>query len=275
MALLDNRMTAGASGATSGATCVLGPGVGSTGAASRATANVAAAMGSAADTSVTITSDAAGATGVTNTRAGAAGDTCTSITTVAMVSTIASGATLTTGTSSHEDKTNKTQATIRLPSPKANPNKDLHKTPINNQRRLMAHFHIFLLHDSPNITHINDAENRPVVGIINIPKSSTIWVLRSFGVRTNLTGGYSPTYGKIIYFTGHGSSTNPTQAMVLPREVLHKTPIRVPNQDNFERKLINTQAFPLFKKSNFRHDGNILKAMHVIPFLVYNISMQT
>ena len=139
----------------------------------------------------------------------------------------------------------------------------------------MAHFHIFLLHESPNITHINDAENRPVVGIINIPKPSTIWVIHSFGVRTNPTGGYSPISGKIIYFTGHGSFANPTQAMVLPREVLHKTPIRVPNQDTFERKLINTQAFPLFKNSNLRHDGNILKAMPVSPFLVYDISMQT
>ena len=82
------------------------------------------------------------------------------------------------------------------------------------------------------------------MGIINIPKSSTIRVLHSFGVGTNPIGGSSPISGKILSIVGDGFSANPPQAMVLPREVFQKTSIRVPDQDAFEHKLNNTQSFP-------------------------------
>ena len=91
-----------------------------------------------------------------------------------MVSTTAAGVALTTGSASHEDKTNKTQATIILNLPTAKLDKELQTTPIKDQIRLVAQLHTFLLQDSTNLTQINGAENKPVMGIINIPKSSTI-----------------------------------------------------------------------------------------------------
>ena len=57
--------------------------------------------------------------------------------------------------------------------------------------------------------------------------------------------------------------------MVIQREVFHKTSIRVPNQDAFEKKLTNTQSFPLFKNANLTHKGIILKLMSISAFLVY------
>ena len=53
-------------------------------------------------------------------------------------------------------------------------------------------------------------------------------------------------------------------------EVLHKTSIRVNNQDDFEHKLINTHLSPLFKNSNLQHEEIIIKAMPISAFLVYN-----
>ena len=85
------------------------------------------------------------------------------------------------------------------------------------------------------------------MGIINTPKSITIRVLHSFGVGTNFIGGYYTISVKRISLAGNVSSAKPPQAMVLPRKVFHKTYIRVSNQDDFERKLINTQSLTLFK----------------------------
>ena len=141
MALLDDRTTAGAAGAsdaTSDATVVLGNRAGGTGAAGAVdSANAAAAMGSAADAGVALKS---GAGGVANTGAGRTGVVA-----------------LTTVKVSYKDKTNETQANIILPSPTANLAKELHKNPIEKQSRLVAHIHTFVLQYSPNITHLNDS----------------------------------------------------------------------------------------------------------------------
>ena len=59
--------------------------------------------------------------------------------------------------------------------------------------------------------------------------------------------------------------------MVLPREVFHRTSVRVPNQDTFKHNIINTKALPLFKKPNLHHKDIILKAMTIISFLVYYV----
>ena len=99
--------------------------------------------------------------------------------------------------------------------------KDIQKTLLGDQNRLSAQIHTFLLQDSLDIIKINNSDKNPVVGIINIPKSSTIRVLHYFGVGTNPIGGSSPISGNIIFLVGNGSSENPPQAMVLPREVLH------------------------------------------------------
>ena len=136
--------------------------------------------------------------------------------------------------------------------------KELDKTPTHDHFRIAAHLQAFLLHDSPDLTQINDAENKPVVGIINIPKSSTIQVLHSFGVGINPIGGSSPIAGKILSLVGDGSSANPPQAIVFPREVFHKTSIRVPDQDYFEHKINNTQSFPLFKNAYLTHEGIVI-----------------
>ena len=45
----------------------------------------------------------------------------------------------------------------------------LDKTPTHEQFPA-AQLHAFLLQDSPDLTQLNDAEKKPVVGIINIPK---------------------------------------------------------------------------------------------------------
>ena len=218
MALLDDGMTVGADGATSGATGVSGTRAGGMRAVgATVTANAVATMGAVEDAGVAlavVVTGVCGATGDVSTGAGGAG---TSTATAAMVTTADAGADLTTGTVNHEEKTNKTQATISLPSPTGNLAKELHKTPIDNQRLLSVQIHTFLLQESPDLTQINDAENSPVVGIINIPKSSTIWVLHSFGVSNNPIGVSSSVSGNILSISGDGSSSKPSQSIVLPR----------------------------------------------------------
>ena len=108
------------------------------------------------------------------------------------------------------------------------------------------------------------------MGVINIPKTSTIRVLHYFGVGTNPIGGSSPITKKILSLVGNVSSDNPHQAMVLPREVFRKNSIRVPHQNDFEPKLIHTQSFPPFFNENFTHEGIILKIIPISDFLVYN-----
>ena len=102
-----------------------------------------------------------------------------------MVGTTDSGTSRTTGTANQEEDPDETQAIIILTAPKENLAKELEKTPLYEQILLAAQIYALLLQESPDITHLNDAENKPSVGIINIPKSSTIRVLHSFGVGTN------------------------------------------------------------------------------------------
>ena len=159
---------------------------------------------------------------------------------------------------------------ISLPAPKANLTKELDKTPIYEQSCLVAQLHAFLLQDSPDITQLNFSKIKAVLRIINIPKSSMIRVLHFFGVGTNPIGGSSPIAGKILSLVDDGSSANPPQAMVIPREVIHKTSIWVTDQDSCEHKLNNTQASPLLKNANFTQEAIILKIMPISAFLVYN-----
>ena len=198
MALLNDGLTAGTAGATgaanatratgsstSVATGVMGAGAGSTG-----------ASGATANTGPALPEDATGATGapgsgtttvVASTGEGiedAPGATGTSTATVAMVGTTTAGTARTTG-KSRQEYPDETQEIISLPALKANLYKELYKTPTYEQRRLAAQSHALLLQDSPVIIQLNDAENNLFVGIINIPKSSTIRVLHSFEVRTN------------------------------------------------------------------------------------------
>ena len=107
------------------------------------------------------------------------------------------------------------------------------------------------------------------MGIINIPKSITIRALHSFGVGTNPIGWSYPIDDKILSLAVNGPSDNAPQDMVLPREVFHKTSIQVPNKDDFEHKLINTQSFPLFKNANLHHKEIIIKVVPINTFLFY------
>ena len=199
-------------------------------------------MGATADSGTALPSDVAGAAGAGTATivaitgvcsSGTPRSTDTSTATAAMVGTTNTGNARTTGTASQEEDPNKTQASIRLPVPKANMSKEIRNNLLYDQRRLAAHIHAFLLQDSPDITQINDAEHNPVVGIINIPKSSMIRFLHSFGVGSKPIWGYPPIAGKIQSLVGDGSSDNPPQAMVLPREVFHKNSIQVPDQYAF------------------------------------------
>ena len=156
-------------------------------------------MGATAGAGAALPEDAKGAPGaagagtasaVVITGAGSAGaprTTSTSTSMAAMVWKTNAVTFRTTGTASQEDRDEK-QASIILPSPKANLSKELYNNPTDEQRGLAAQFHDFFLQDSPDLTHLNDAGKRPVVGIINIPKSITIRVLHSFGVGTNPIG---------------------------------------------------------------------------------------
>ena len=123
-----------------------------------------------------------------------------------MVWTTNAGTARTTGTASQEDP-DETQASISLPAPKANLSKELCKTPTHEQRRQAAQLHAFLFQDSPYTNQLNDAENNPLVGIINIPKSSTARFLHYFGVGTNPIGGSPHFTGNTLYLVGDGSST--------------------------------------------------------------------
>ena len=186
-----------------------------------------------------------------------------------MIGTTNDGTARTTSTASQEEPY-ETQARISLSAPKANLDKDLYRTPTHYQSNLLAQLHAFLLQDSPNLTQLNDAENKPVVRIINYPKSSTIRVLHSFGIGTNPIGGSYPISGKIISLVGDVSPANDPQDMVFPRELFHKTSIRLPNQDDFEHDLNNTQSLPLKKNPNFTHEGIVINIMPVSAFLVYD-----
>ena len=75
--------------------------------------------------------------------------------------------------------------------------------------------------------------------------------------------------GKIFYLADYGSPKNPLQAVVLPREFFHKKSIQVPTQEAFDRKIIISQAFTIFKNANVHNEEIILKAMSIGAFLVY------
>ena len=211
MASLDDGLTAGTAGTegkvsavritgitTGVATGVAGAGAGRKAAVgAKSTSNSAAAMGTTADAGTALPADATGAAGSAGTGTdtvvkrngtGSAGDpraTYTSTFTAAMVGTTNAGTARTMGTASQEEYPDETQAITSLTAPKENLAKELDKTPLYEQIRLEDDIHALHLQDSPNLTHLNDAENKPAVGIMNIPKSSTIRVLHSFGVGTN------------------------------------------------------------------------------------------
>ena len=105
------------------------------------------------------------------------------------------------------------------------------------------------------------------MGIINIPKSSTIRVLHSFGVETNPIGGSSPINVNTFSLAGYDSYTNPPQSMVLPRDFFHKTSIWVPDKYSFERRLIHTQSSPLLKKTHPWRDHPKDQAHQSLPGL--------
>ena len=198
MASLNDGPATGTVRATGSATGVAGARAGSTGAVgATATANAAAAMGATSDAGTALSADAASAacTGTATVFAsngacsvGALGATCTLTSTAAMFGMSNAVTACVPGTESQEYP-DKTQASTSLPAPKANLTKDLYKTPTHEQCQLTAQIHAFLFHDPPDLTHLNDSENKPDVGIINTPKSSTIQVLHSFGVGTNPIGG--------------------------------------------------------------------------------------
>ena len=134
------------------------------GATSRA--NEGVPMGATADVNAAITENydreagANRATGVASSGAvgaGIIGATSKSTTTNAVVSMNAVCTTLSTGTAIHADKTDETQIVISLPSTMANLSKKLYNNSIHKQCHILAHIHIFLLQDSPNITQLNDA----------------------------------------------------------------------------------------------------------------------
>ena len=248
MASLNDGLTAdtasatgavGGAGTTDSATGVMGAGTGSTGAAgATSTANAAATMGATADSGTNLPANATGTAGagtdtvVVRTGAGSSGAPGNTVTSTAMAAifwTTNAVTARTTGTASQEDL-DETQASISLYAPKANLAKELYNTPTQEHLLLAAQIHSLLLQDSPDRTQLNGAENKPVVGIINIPKSSMIRVLHSFGVGTKPIGVSYPIYGKILSLVGNLLSTNPPQAMLLPREVFHKTSTRVPDQ---------------------------------------------
>ena len=181
MVSIDDGTTSGAAGVTGNATGVAGAGAGRTGAASAAaTSNTAAVMGATANVGAALPEYATGAacaasagtaTVVASTRSGRTGNprsTGTSTDMAAMFRMTNSGTARTTGTASQEDL-DKTRLSISLPARKANLAKCLEKTPTYNQCRLAAQIHAFLLQDSLNLTRLNDAGNKPVMGIINIP----------------------------------------------------------------------------------------------------------
>ena len=207
-----------AASATGFATGVTGAGAGSTGAAGAiATSNAANAMGATFDDGAALLADNDGVAGAGTATvlastgacsACAPGYTGTSTATAAMVGTTNSGTTRTTGTAIKEDPDD-TLASISLPTPKGKMTKELYKNPNHYQLRLASQLHTFLLQDSTNLTQLNDVEKKLVVGIINIPKSSTIRVLHSFGVGTNPIGGSFTIVINIISLVGDGSSANP------------------------------------------------------------------
>ena len=236
-------------------TNVVGAGSGSTGAiGTTATANAAAAMGATVDAGAALPEDATGPTGTgTSTviarngvvSAGSPRVTETSKSTAAMVEKTNVITDLNTGITSQANKKDKTQATISLPEPKASLAKELYKTPTHQQRCLAAQLQKLLLQDSPDLTKLNGAGKKPVVGIINIPKSSTTRVLQSFVIGTNPIVGSYPITSKILSIAGYGSYANPTQAKVIPMKAFHKTSIWVPHQDDFEQNITNTHSFSL------------------------------
>ena len=97
-----------------------------------------------------------------------------------------------------------------------------------------------------------------------------IRVLHSFGIMDNSIGESSPIAFKILSLAVNGYSTKTPKAMVIPREVFHKTLIRVPYQDTFGHKIINAQASPLFKNVNLHQKRIIHKDMTISAFLVYD-----
>ena len=221
MVLINDRPTAGTSGVTGSATGVAGTGAGSTGATgATATGNDVADSGAALLADTTGTANTGTSTVVASTsagRTGAAGATGRSTATSDMVITTVNGIALATGTAIQADKIDETQERISLPPTKANLAKELHNNQTNEHHLLTAQIHTFLLQESPNLTQLNDAENNPVVGTLNIPKSIMIRVLHYFGAGTNPIGVSSLISVKILSLVGNGSSTKPTQSMVFPR----------------------------------------------------------
>ena len=248
-------------------------GAGGTGTAGATdTANSAASMVSAATTGAAAAAGATLATGAASATAtpGVTGATSTTCAIVVVANTVTPNAPGTVNTNAVSAADQETQSNIILSSPTSTLDKDFHKTLLNEQLRLEAQLHTFLLQDSPDLEKLNDTDNNPVLGIINIPKSSTIRVIRFFGVVTNPIGVSSPISGKILSIASDGSSKNLPHIMVLQRGVFHKTSIWVPTQEAFDFKIINSQAFPIFKNTNVYNEDIILKAISIGVLLVYD-----
>ena len=147
------------------------------------TSNSATAMGAAAVAGVDLTTSDTGTTSTTNT-------------TDAMVDAVTANSTCAANTNDagvkEKEKNQETQANIILISPTTTLANELHKTLFDKKIHLTAQLHTFLLREPPDLNQLNDPENKPVVGTINTPKSSTIRVLHFFGVGTNPIRGSSP-----------------------------------------------------------------------------------
>ena len=214
--------TSGAAGDTS----VVVSGAGDTGATgATGTANATTPIGSAAVTGAALTTGTTYDTSTTG-DTGAAADAVTAYTTGAV------GA-------KDKDKNQETKANIVLPPPTSTLAKEIPKNPLEEKCGIADHIHTLFLQYSQYLTQLDDTYNKPVVGIINMPKSSTIRFLHSFGSGKNPIGGSSPIAGKILSLVSNSYSKNPPQDMVLLREIFHKTSIRLPTQEAFDIKIIN------------------------------------
>ena len=159
---------------------------------------------------------------------------------------------------------------VNLPPPTATLAQELHKIPLNEQRRHAAQLYTFLVQPSVDLSNLNNPSNPATTCMVNIPDSSMIRIVHSIGYGTNPIGQVSPIANHILTLTGDGSTANPPQALILPQETATPIDIRVPSEAEFNTKILTNTQFALFKNNDVNARAKVPKLMPIITFLVYD-----
>ena len=130
-----------------------------------------------------------------------------------------------------------------LPAPTGYVPRELHKVPLDNQRKNALALFNFLKANDPLLLKLNDGD-MVFTALINIPKSKWVKVLHCAGIGSSPIGVTpSPIDGKILFLHGDGNAKlGPATLVALPKSVANMEELAVMIEEQFTATLTTKGA---------------------------------